>query len=62
MLELTRRPDESLRFYTSDGVIEITVHKIKGQQVRLGLDAPRSIKIVRQEIDKVLQLKSATNQ
>jgi len=62
MLDLTRRPEESIRFYTSDGVIEITVHKIKGQQVRIGIDAPRNVNIVRREIDQALHLKSAANQ
>lgn len=62
MLDLTRHPEESIRFYTSDGVIEITVHKIKGQQVRIGIDAPRNVNIVRREIDQALHLKSAANQ
>lgn len=62
MLELTRRPDESLRLYTSDGVIEITVHKIKGQQVRIGIDAPRNVNIVRREIDQALHLLPVANQ
>ncbi len=62
MLDLTRRPDESIRLYTSDGVIEITVNKIKGQQVRIGFDAPRSVSIVRREIDERLYVPARANQ
>lgn len=62
MLDLTRRPDESIRLYTSDGVIEITVNKIKGQQVRIGFDAPRSVSIVRREIDERLHVPARANQ
>ncbi len=62
MLDLTRRPNESIRLYTSDGVIEITVNKIKGQQVRIGFDAPRSVSIVRREIDERLYVPARANQ
>lgn len=62
MLDLTRRPEESIRLYTSDGVIEITVNKIKGQQVRIGIEAPRKVNIVRREIDERLHVRAAANQ
>lgn len=51
MLSLTRRPNESITLYTSDGVIEIQLSDIRGNQARIGIDAPKSIKIVRSEID-----------
>ena len=47
MLVLSRRIDESLLI---DKVIKITVLDIKGGQVRLGITAPESIKIHREEV------------
>ena len=47
MLVLSRRVDESLLI---DKDIKITVLDIKGGQVRLGITAPQSIKVHREEI------------
>jgi len=47
MLVLSRRVDESLRI---DKDIKITVLDIKGGQVRLGIIAPESIKVHREEV------------
>lgn len=47
MLVLTRKPGQSV--YIGDD-IKITLKEIKGNQVRLGIDAPNSIKIFREEI------------
>ncbi len=47
MLVLSRRVDESLLI---DKVIKITVLDIKGGQVRLGITAPESIKVHREEV------------
>ena len=47
MLVLSRRVDESLLI---DNDIKITVLDIKGGQVRLGITAPTSIKVHRQEV------------
>jgi carbon storage regulator len=51
MLSVTRRPNESITLYTSDGVVEIHLSDIRGNQARIGIEAPKSIKIVRSEID-----------
>lgn len=51
MLSLTRRPNESITLHTSDGVVKITLSQIKGNQARIGIGAPKSITIVRTEID-----------
>jgi carbon storage regulator CsrA len=51
MLSLTRRENESINLYTSDGVVEIKVSKIRGNQTRIQIDAPKSISIARSEID-----------
>ena len=47
MLVLSRRVDESLLI---DKVIKVTVLDIKGGQVRLGITAPESIKVHREEV------------
>ena len=44
MLVLSRKKDESI---VLDGQIEITVLKIKGNTVRLGIKAPSNIKVLR---------------
>ena len=47
MLVLTRKQGESLYI---DGNIKVVVHSIKGNQVRIGVDAPSNVKIYREEI------------
>jgi len=51
MLILTRRPGESLILELPTGErIEVTVLGIKGNQIRIGTDAPDDIAIVREEL------------
>jgi carbon storage regulator len=47
MLRITRRPGE--RIILGDDVI-VEVMEIRGQTVRIGIDAPRSVPIYREEI------------
>lgn len=47
MLVLTRRSDESIRLGED---ILITVLEIRGNQVRLGIKAPRGVRIFREEL------------
>ncbi|MCB0325302.1 MAG: carbon storage regulator CsrA [Bdellovibrionales bacterium] len=47
MLVLTRKPGQSV--YIGDE-IKITLHGIRGNQVRIGIEAPPSVKIYREEI------------
>ncbi|RMD68002.1 MAG: carbon storage regulator [Gammaproteobacteria bacterium] len=47
MLILTRRVGESLMIGDE---VSVTVLGVKGNQVRLGVDAPRSISVHREEI------------
>ena len=47
MLVLTRKPGQSV--YIGDDT-KVTQHEIRGNQVRLGIDAPSSVKIFREEI------------
>lgn len=51
MLLLTRRPQETIIVTTPDGTeIRFTIMGLKGNQVRLGIDAPKDVDIVREEI------------
>ena len=53
MLILTRRPGEALIIETPAGeLIEIIVLEVRGNQVRLGTDAPDDIAIVREELNE----------
>jgi carbon storage regulator len=47
MLVLTRRPGESVVIGTD---IVVTVLEVRGEQIRLGIDAPRSVAVHREEI------------
>ena len=49
MLVLQRKRDERIRIGRD---IEVVVVKINGNTVRLGIDAPREIPVVRMEIEK----------
>jgi carbon storage regulator len=52
MLILSRRPGESIRI--GDDVM-ITVISISGNQIRLGIRAPREIRVLREEIYHAMQ-------
>lgn len=52
MLVLTRKRDESIIIGDE---IRITVVDVRGDQVKLGIDAPRSIPVHREEIYKEIQ-------
>ena len=53
MLVLTRKPGEAVRIGRD---LVITIKEIRGKQVRLGIEAPASIPVYRQEIyDAVIQ-------
>lgn len=47
MLVLTRRPGESIRIGTD---VTVTVLEVRGDQIRIGIDAPRSVKVHREEV------------
>ncbi|MBW3623907.1 MAG: carbon storage regulator [Armatimonadetes bacterium] len=47
MLILSRKPGQSIII---GGIIEITVAEVRGDQVRLGITAPRSVPIFRTEV------------
>ena len=47
MLVLTRKKDQTLVINDN---IEITVLDIQGDQIRIGIDAPKSVKVFRKEL------------
>lgn len=52
MLILSRKKDESIMIGDE---IEVSVVDIKGDQVKLGIKAPRDIKVYRQEVFTAIQ-------
>lgn len=57
MLALTRKTNESIMI---DNDIEITILDIKGDQVKIGINAPKSVSIYRKEI--YLQIKQSNQE
>ena len=57
MLALARKLNESI--IINDNV-EVTVLEVKGDQVKLGINAPKTVPIYRQEIYKQIQESNAT--
>lgn len=55
MLVLTRKPDQSI-MVGSD--IEITVLEVRGEQVRLGIRAPRNVTVHRKEVFEQIRLEN----
>ena len=52
MLILSRKTNQKIRVGDS---IEITVIEVRGDQVKIGVEAPRSVKVFREEIYDVIQ-------
>jgi carbon storage regulator len=57
MLVLTRKKDQSIVINDN---IEITVLDIQGDQVRIGINAPRSVSIHRKEVYMEIQQENKT--
>jgi carbon storage regulator len=52
MLVLSRKKDEKIVIKLGEQTIEVRVLKIEGQKVRLGVDAPESVAVHREEVWK----------
>lgn len=59
MLILTRRVGETLMAEIAEGLIEVTVIGVKGNQVRLGITAPKEVAVNREEIYNRIQSEKA---
>jgi carbon storage regulator len=54
MLVLTRKPGQAINFKLPSGeVIVVHVLSVKGSGIRIGIEAPRSIGILRSELPEV---------
>jgi carbon storage regulator len=58
MLILTRRANETLNIGDD---IQVTVLGVKGNQVRIGIDAPRDVPVHREEIYQRIKKEEALN-
>lgn len=56
MLALTRKKDESI---VINGNIEITVMEVKGDHVKIGIQAPKNVPIYRKEVFDQIQKENA---
>ncbi len=52
MLILSRKVDEKIKI---DSDITITIIEIRGEQVKIGVEAPKHVKVFRQEILSAIQ-------
>ena len=52
MLVLTRKPDQSIMIGNE---IEITILEVRGEQVRIGIRAPKSVAVHRKEVYTLIQ-------
>lgn len=52
MLVLTRRPGESIVIGHD---VHVTVLEVRGDQIRIGIDAPRSVKVHREEVYREIE-------
>lgn len=57
MLVLTRKTGETLLLGEN---IEIKIISIEGDQVKIGIEAPKSLKIYRQEVYEAIQQENKT--
>lgn len=58
MLLLTRKNDESI--YIGDD-IQITILEVKGNQVRIGINAPKDIDVHREEVYRRIETQNSSN-
>lgn len=52
MLVLTRRPGESIVIGND---VVVTVLEVRGDQIRIGVSAPRSVQVHREEVHREIQ-------
>ncbi len=55
MLVLSRQRDESIMIGIGDNLVEVMIIDVRGDKVRLGITAPKSIPVHRREIYDVIQ-------
>ncbi len=50
MLVLSRRQNERIILQTADGPVVIVIARVRGDHVRIGIEAPKAVKITRSEL------------
>lgn len=55
MLVLSRRPGESIIIGEGKGRIRVTVVEVSGDRVKLGIEAPQEVVILRQELCEAVE-------
>jgi len=60
MLILSRKRGEQI--VISEGLITITVVQIRGDKVRIGIDAPDSVRVDRREVHEAIQRDGRSNE
>ncbi len=50
MLVLTRKSNEKIILHVGETEIEVVVAQIRGEKVRIGIEAPQSVQIYREEV------------
>ena len=55
MLVLSRQKDESIMIGEGDNVVEISIVDVRGDKVRLGINAPRTMSVHRKEVYEAIQ-------
>ena len=56
MLVLSRQKDESVIIGDGDDKVEITIVDVRGDKVRLGINAPRTVSVHRKEVYEAIQI------
>ena len=51
MLILSRKESQKLKLITSNDSIIITILRISGEQIRIGVDAPGEVLVLRDELE-----------
>lgn len=62
MLILTRRTGETLCIGEGENKVDVMVLGIKGNQVRIGINAPKHVSVHREEIYLRIQAEQATQE
>lgn len=52
MLVLTRKAKQQIKIGEGDNAVVLTVVNVKGKAVKLGIHAPRDIRVIRAELDE----------
>ena len=59
MLVLSRKKNESIVIDVGDKLITVTVVEVRGDKVRLGIEAPREVPVHRQEVYDAIKREQA---